>query len=243
MMQSLDGRIDCDMVDKISGKEYYYALDELACPSHIEGKRTCLLHSCGKKTFQIQAPVPIGKESYFIAKNLKGYDISLDNSGELLWENTDNKRRLCIASERASRQYLDYLRTKGISYITAGSPLINLRRAMAILADKFSVSRVALVGGGTINGAFLAAGLIDELSVMIAPGIDGRSGQTALFDGIPESCQPLPLRFASVKLLASNVLWTRYLIENKNHYLQGAGFLPALTHEEETGGDSNSQGA
>ena len=36
MMQSVDGRVDCDMVDKISGDEYYDALESLDCPSYVE---------------------------------------------------------------------------------------------------------------------------------------------------------------------------------------------------------------
>ena len=33
MVASIDGRIDCSMVDKISGEEYYTALEQLDCPS------------------------------------------------------------------------------------------------------------------------------------------------------------------------------------------------------------------
>ncbi len=40
MMQSVDGRIACDMVDKISGDEYYTVLDALECNAFIEGKHS-----------------------------------------------------------------------------------------------------------------------------------------------------------------------------------------------------------
>ena len=45
---------------------------------------------------------------------------------------------------------------------------------------------MAIVGGGTINAAFMQAGLIDEISVLIGAGVDGRSGQTSVFDGIKD---------------------------------------------------------
>lgn len=231
MSQSLDGRIDCNMVEQISGREYYYALEEFGCQSFIEGKKSCRRHISGDSAFSAPKPAPIGKESYFIARNLRGYAISLDNPGELLWDTTDNSRRLCIMSERASRQYLDYLRSKEISYVVTGASSINLGRALEILATKFSIERLALLGGGRINGAFLAAGLIDELSVLIAPGIDGRTGQPALFDGLPEGAGPLPLKFISARPLANNVLWLRYLIENKNHFRPAAA--PALVAQEQ----------
>ncbi len=37
-------------------------------------------------------------------------------------------------------------------------------------------------GGGRINGSFLAADLIDELSVLVAPIADGAMGTPSLFD-------------------------------------------------------------
>ena len=39
--------------------------------------------------------------------------------------------------------------------------------------------RLGIVGGGHINGAFLQAGLLDEVSLMIGAGIDGREQKSA----------------------------------------------------------------
>lgn len=87
---------------------------------------------------------------------------------------------------------------------------------MEILRDIFGVERLAVVGGGKINGAFLSAGLTDELSAMIAPGIDGRIGQPALFDGISdkEDFLPVKLTFQDVKALPNGVIWARYDVKN-----------------------------
>lgn len=38
IMQSVDGRVAWDMVDKIRGEEYYDALGSLDCPFHVGGK-------------------------------------------------------------------------------------------------------------------------------------------------------------------------------------------------------------
>jgi riboflavin biosynthesis pyrimidine reductase len=37
-------------------------------------------------------------------------------------------------------------------------------------------------GGGGANGAFLRAGLIDEISLVICPAIDGANGAPSVFD-------------------------------------------------------------
>lgn len=212
MMQSVDGRVACDMVDKISGDEYYDALAALGCTAHVEGKHSYQIHYCGFDEFKPTHPGSIDNEKWHKAGISNEYSISVDTRGVLLWNDTDNANRLCIVSEMVSPEYLNYLEQKGISYIATGKNSVDLPRAMEILWEVFDVKRLAVVGGGKINGAFLASGLIDELSAMIAPGIDGRIGQPALFDGINDSEDFLPvkLQFKEVQALPNGVIWARY---------------------------------
>lgn len=212
MMQSVDGRVACDMVDKISGDEYYDALESLGCHSYVEGKHSYQLHYCGFDEFKPHNKDVVGEEKWHIASHAEGYSISVDTRGVLLWDNTDNTNRLCIVSEQVSVEYLDYLDRKGISYIAVGKHRIDLVRAMEILCEKFDVERLAIVGGGKINGVFLAAGLIDELSTMIAPGIDGRIGQPALFDELQdnEEFMPVNLNLKGIETFPNGVVWIRY---------------------------------
>lgn len=73
------------------------------------------------------------------------------------------------------------------------------------------MERIALTGGGHINGAFLADGLIDEVSLMIGPGIDGRKGMAAVFDGIDEPNRPATLlKLESVERIGEATVWLRY---------------------------------
>lgn len=81
---------------------------------------------------------------------------------------------------------------------------------MELLCSHFGVARMAVTGGGHINGAFLQAGLLDEVSFMVAPGIDGRAGMPAVFDGIADSSRAATLlRLCSVKQMGETV-WMRY---------------------------------
>ena len=87
---------------------------------------------------------------------------------------------------------------------------------MEILCTDFGVERLAVLGGGHINGGFLAAGLIDEVSLLLAPGIDGRKGQTALFDGIADiDRMPVRLALESVEQVGQGTLWIRYKTDYK----------------------------
>lgn len=217
MMQSIDGRIACDMVDKISGDEYYTALDALECNAFVEGKHSYQIHYCGFEEFNPGNTDTAGNESVHIAGKYNKYQISLDTNGTLLWDKCDNSGRLCIVSQAASAEYLTYLKGLGISFIATGTNGIDLNRAMEILHDSFGIERVAVVGGGKINGGFLEAGLIDELSAMIAPGIDGRIGQPALFDfhNTQDGYLPVKLELKNVTALNNGVIWTRYSIHKK----------------------------
>lgn len=214
MVASIDGRIDCAMVDQICGDEYYTTLAGLNCPSALEGRVTREHYGADPTPLAIEDHTPVGEPSVHVARESEGYAIVADTKGKLNWETgtLDHKPLLCVLSERAPREYLEMLRKKDISWIAVGKEAIDLPRAMDILGDSFGVERLALLGGGHINGGFLHAGLIDEVSLLLAPGIDGCEGQTALFDGIMDNeWQPAVLTLRSVERMDNDVLWLRYL--------------------------------
>jgi len=215
MLASLDGRIDCEMTEHICGNEYYEALDELDCPSMINGRVTAEMHYADKGTFTPKHPTAIGKETVYRAVKTDRYHIITDTLGSLLWkaDNLEGRSLVCLLSEYATQDYLAYLQQKNISYIATGKPNINLNRAMEILKVSFDVERIVLTGGGNLNGSFLSAGLLDEISMMYAPGIDGRAGCTAAFDGIEDQTRP-PVRLklnGNIKQYDSGTVWMRYL--------------------------------
>ena len=117
-----------------------------------------------------------------------------------------------ILSEAVTTEYLAYLDSLHISWIVCGEKRIDLRRAAEILYSEFGVERMAIVGGGTINAAFLDAGLLDEVSILLGPGVDGRRGMTATFDGLPMDREPVNLRLENVKAYENGAVWLRYTL-------------------------------
>lgn len=213
MVASIDGRIDCSMVDKISGDEYYTTLESLNCPSSLEGRVTMAHYTALPEPFVAQDNTPVGHPVTHKAAAAGGYHIAVDTHGSLRWPSAAETERplLVITSEAVAAEYLDTLRAQGISYIAVGRDCIDLNRAVDILGSEFGVERLAVLGGGNINGGFLAAGLIDEVSLLLAPGIDGRGGMTALFDGIRQPDRmPTHLSLSSVERLPNDVIWLRY---------------------------------
>lgn len=215
MVASIDGRIDCSMVEKISGDEYYTTLEQLDCPTLLEGRITMEHYSADKKPFVPTINKPTGKPSVYMAEESDAYMVAVDAFGRLRWKSNtiDDVPLICIVSENASEEYLETLRKQGISWIAVGKRHIDLVEAMTILYKQFKVKRLGLLGGGHINGGFLEAGLIDEVSLLLAPGIDGRKGETSLFDGITNyKKMPVPLSLTHVEKLENNVVWLRYKI-------------------------------
>lgn len=213
MVASIDGRIDCAMVEKISGDEYYSTLEELDCPSLLEGRVTMEHYNAAKEPFVPIINKPVGKFCTFVAEESDAYMVSVDTWGRLRWKsnNIEGVPLICIVSEKASEEYLETLRQQDISWIAVGKDDIDLAKAMEVLYERFGVKRLGLLGGGHINGGFLEAGLIDEVSLLLAPGIDGRTGKTSLFDGISDKDRmPVQLRLEQVKKLKNDVLWIRY---------------------------------
>ena len=199
MVASIDGRIDCSMVDKISGEEYYTALEQLDCPSLLEGRVTMEHYNSAKEPFVPTGYEPVDQPSVSVAEESDAYMVSVDTLGHLL------------VSERVSKEYLEMLRKQEISWIAVGKENIDLNAAMTILYEQFHVKRLALLGGGHINGGFLQAGLIDEVSLLVAPGIDGRKNGTSVFDGIVEMENlPKHLHLTGLERLGNDVIWLRY---------------------------------
>ncbi len=213
MIQSLDGRIDCSMVDSISGDEYYAELAKLKCDSVLNGRVT-MEHYCAERSrFASKTATPVGSVRIHRAVESKGYAISVDTNGVLRWPapTIDSKPLVCIVSEKATEEYLAYLEESGISYIAAGRDSIDLDKALAILARDFGVKRMALCGGGVVNGGFVEAGLVDEFVFLVAPGIDGRAGMVASVDGIANMRKkPTKLSLVSVRKFPNGTVSLHY---------------------------------
>jgi riboflavin biosynthesis pyrimidine reductase len=71
-----------------------------------------------------------------------------------------------------------------------------------------------LQGGGTFNGAMLKAGLIDEISHLTVPIVDGGIGVQSMFDipGNAPTKSAATLKLQSHKLMPGGVIWARYKV-------------------------------
>lgn len=215
MYASLDGRIDCAMTEKIDpeAKAYYTQLASFGDFTQINGKTTNAMHYAENGVFESKNYRACG-ETFFKAEDAAGYQVCMDTKGTLLWNTNlvDGKPLIVVTSENAGAEYLDYLKSKKISYITCGAEKIDLKKTVAVLEKEFGVKKAVITGGGHINGSFLDVGLIDEVEMMFGAGIDGREGWAASFDGRPQDRNPVALELLDVERLENDTVLLKYKV-------------------------------
>ena len=215
MMTSADGRIDCAMTAQLDGvDEYYKTLDELNVPTTVSGRVTAELEMAEPGVFKASDSTLYGKEGFYKSTDAAGYEIVVDTHGKLLWPDAAgmDKPYLIITGEQVPAEYLRYLESRHISWIACGKERIDLARACEILAEEFGVERMGIVGGPAINTAFLDAGLLQEVSLLIGPGIDGRTEMPSVFDGLSMEHPLIHLRLKDVQKFDSGAVWLRYTV-------------------------------
>jgi riboflavin biosynthesis pyrimidine reductase len=158
-------------------------------------------------------PGGAARDDYQTPGKFDSFAFALDPSGRLAWESNDidGDHVVTILTERVSDEYLAFLRERGVSYILAGARDTDLPLALEKIGERFGVRTLMLEGGGRINGEMMRAGLIDEVSLLLAPVADGRMGMAALFD--VDDATPRRLSLQSVERRADDVLWLRYRVE------------------------------
>ncbi|HEY1099811.1 MAG TPA: dihydrofolate reductase family protein [Myxococcota bacterium] len=163
---------------------------------------------------RLRAPrTPLPRTTYVADAEATSFAIAIDPAGKLRWKHghIDDEHVITVLSTSVSDAYLAHLRSIGVSYVFGGDDTIQLRRVLRTLKQRFGIETLLLEGGGGINGHFLAADVIDELSVIVAPLVDGSVGTPSLFDASTASTARAP---RALKLVAveprGDLLWVRY---------------------------------
>ena len=130
------------------------------------------------------------------------YFVSVDVDGEIGWESGIfcNKGRepahvIEVLTASTPPAYKAYLRKTGVSYIIAGEKELDCEAVMKKLYQFFHIEKLLICGGGIVNWSFLQAGMVDELSLFLAPVTDGGCGTASLFTQIQPFTEGEPVEF------------------------------------------------
>lgn len=230
MISSVDGRLvterwtsPTDGQSKETLLDHYFRIEEdFDADGWIVGRKTMADYATAPAR-NIRAGVSIPRTTYIGQHHGRNLAITLDPHGKLHYgkNEIEGDHPVAILSEQVSDDYLAELREDGVSYLFAGTDGHDLNAALNTLASEFNVRTLLLEGGGLINGTFLKAGLIDELSLLIYPGIDGLSGVSSIVeyigkpDELPGAGQSL--QHVHTETLEGGVVWLRYRFERAEH--------------------------
>lgn len=196
--------------------------DELACDALLYGTTT-MMESYGARASDADAGAPWDGRDRVAALSPGNYIVSIDEKGVVALDAPTLTRSgkkdahvievlgAGVSAERVAR--LDEL---GVSAVCAAGDggVFDLGRAVHKLGDLFGITSILLAGGGQIDQSFLEAGLIDELSLVVAPVSEPSKTAASVFDAYGEARQPWYGSFAliDVRALDGGAVWLRYRV-------------------------------
>lgn len=155
---------------------------------------------------------PLDRADFVADYTADSFVVAVDAHGKLGWESADieGEHIISVLSEQVSDEYLAYLRRVGVSYVFGGAEALDFEKVLAKLGQLFPIQTILLEGGGHINGSLLKAGLVDELSILHYPVVDGAASSPTLFEQGDEPGPPRQFTFRSVEQRPDGILWLRY---------------------------------
>ena len=198
MVTSIDGKVTGDFLfqnECAEATDIYYRINrERKADGFICGRVTMESSFTGGFYPDLSQYKPLDKKTDFFVDYLSGfYAIAFDTHGKLGWKSNkiidpdgdpgyDGAQIIEVLSEDVDERYLGYLEAMEIPYIFAGKTAIDVELALFKLKNIIGCNSLLLEGGSIINGAFERAGVVDELSLVVAPVIAGKDSKPLFMD-------------------------------------------------------------
>ena len=166
------------------GKLYQRLHADFAADAWMAGTTTMEDFATGKQA-DARTPVTAQKRPWRLADaNACHFAIAIDRHARLHWAKpvADGGHVVVVLGASVSDAHLAALAAVGVSYLVMPSDEIDLDAMLSELHSRLGIRKILLEGGGRINGAFLKAGVVDEVSLLVWPAIDGTSGASTVFE-------------------------------------------------------------
>ena len=220
MMVSLDGRIHPSRWTQSpdGGRSDWSALYEtvhgaLAGDGWIVGRVT-MAEMSKAGAHPPDGPFDVRRPHHFATRDAACYAIAIDRSGKLHFAKPDvgGDPVVVLLGRDVPDHHLAELTADGISYMVAEDDAMDVGAMLEGLGRELGLKRLLLEGGGHVNGSFLAAGLVDEISLLVAPAIDGGEGVTGVFDAAASLAGKVRLGLIAAETLSHGVVHLRYAV-------------------------------
>lgn len=220
MCTTIDGRILGKRWGKLPGGRDSGELFETTAASY--GIGAWIVGTTTLKEFSARPfPLPpsrrrIPRTDHVASPAARRLAIGVDRRGQTRWKSShvEGDHVVLLLSHRVSNAFLAHLQAAGVSYLFCGRTEVSLPIALDKLARAFQLRKAMAQGGGAMNGSFLEAGLIDEISHVTVPVADGGVGVQTFFDipGKPPAMAAAKLKVISHRMLPGGVSWVKYRV-------------------------------
>lgn len=207
MVTSIDGKVTGDFLSQPecerAVKLYYEINRSIKSDGFICGRATMESSFTGGWYPDLSQYKPVrhdhGMKMDFMLDDLSGfYAVAFDTNGRLGWRSNkiidpdgdpgyDGAQIIEVLSEQVDERYLGYLEEMEIPYIFAGETEIDIDFALFKLRNIIGCERLLLEGGSIINGTFLRADAVDELSLVTAPITGGKDDKPLFSESVSKS--------------------------------------------------------
>lgn len=180
MTSSLDGRLhpsrytaSPDGGPKEWAAAYEAIHDSMNADGWIVGRRTMAEMAKGEPHPSAEPGRPTRPHNF--ARREGPFAIAVDRSGKLHFAGSKigGDHLVVLLGPDVPDSHLAELVGDGVSYILAEDAGMALAPLLETLRRELGVATLMLEGGGHVNGSFFAAGVVDELHVVMAPALDG----------------------------------------------------------------------
>jgi riboflavin biosynthesis pyrimidine reductase len=223
MLISLDGRIhpsrwteSPDGDRKVWSSTYEKVHETLAGDAWLVGRVT-MAEMSKAEAHPPAGPFAVTRPHHFARRDADTYAIAFDRSGKLHFSKPDvgGDHVVVLLGPGVPDSHLAELAKDGVSYVVAADEAMDARPLLELLGRELGIERLLVEGGGNVNGSMMAAGVVDEISILLAPAIDGSVGITGVFE-VPDArglADKARLRLTSNETLEHGLVHLRYAVE------------------------------
>lgn len=121
-----------------------------------------------------EGPFDVSRPQHFARPDAASFAIALDPSGKLHFSGGDlyGDHVVVLLGPDVPDSHLAELASDGVSYVV--SEQVDVGAMLDLLGSHLGIRRILLEGGASVNGSLMAAGLVDELSFVVAPALEAR---------------------------------------------------------------------
>lgn len=226
MLSPLDGRLRVDSWAPTGSPwrepllaEYQRLHEAFAADAWFVGTTTMEDFATGEPAAAREAAASPPERPWHVADaTARRFAIAIDRHARLHWSRptADEGHVVVVLGASTPDAHLAELAAAGVSYLVMPADEIDLAAMLAQLHDRLGIRTMLLEGGAKMNGAFLKAGLVDEISLLLWPAIDGRSGGPAIFEAGDASVGPmLALELSAATPLPSGAVHLQYRVARR----------------------------